>query len=263
MDETYIKKDLLDYSMLQKINLLGVGLTNNESEVYLILLKLREAKAYDISKYTTISRSHVYDSLNSLVGKGLVNYIIKSKKRFYKITDPENLINLLEEKEEKLREKKENLKREIKSIKEERITPSKVEIHEGIEGIKYILNDIIKDGVDKKYKEILVMNSFSKEEFIKSVPEHVWERFWNLRKKHKVFSRQLFSKGKTITKHPYVESRVLSKEYFNDKVVHSIYGNKMIYFIFALKPLIIKIESEEIANLYKKQFELLWKIANK
>jgi hypothetical protein len=42
--------------------------------------------------------------------------------------------------------------------------------------------------------------------------------------------------------------------------MHSIYGNKMIYFIFGLKPLVIRIESKEISELYKKQFETLWKV---
>jgi sugar-specific transcriptional regulator TrmB len=248
--------------MLNKEDLLELGLTNNEAEVYLILLKLKESKAYDIAKQTTISRSHVYDSLNILTAKGLANYLTKNKKRFYRITNPENLINILKEKQEKLIKKEEELKIKLSELNEkEKITTSKVEVYEGIEGIKYILNDIIKEGTEKQYKEILVMNSFSKEEFTKQVPEYVWERFWNMRKRYKIPSRQLFAKGKNITMHKYVKSKVLPKEYFNDNVVHSIYGNKMVYFIFSLKPLVIKIESEEIANLYKNQFEILWKTA--
>ncbi len=250
--------------MLQKSDLMELGLTNNETEVYLILLRLEEAKAYDIAKYTTISRSHVYDSLNSLLGKGLVNYIIKRKTKLFRITDPYNLVNILEAKEESILKQKEDLKNKIEGLKEkETIIPSKVEVYEGVEGIKYILNDVIKEGIDKKYKEILVMNSFSKEEFVKSVPEHLWERFWNLRKKYKIPSRQLFAEGKTVTKHPYVKAKILPKEYFNNKVVHSIYGNKIVYFVFTLKPLVIRIESEEVAELYKKQFEILWKTAQK
>jgi len=248
--------------MLQKSDLSGIGLTNNEAEVYIILLKLKEAKAYGISKYTPISRSHVYDSLNSLLAKGLINYIIKDKKRLYRITDINNLINILREKEEKLISQEQELSKKIKELKEkEKITTSKVEIYEGIDGVKYILNDVINDGIGRKYKEILVMNSFSKEEFIKLVPEYLWERFWNLRKKYKIFSRQLYARGKIITKHPYIKAKVLSKEYFNDKVVNFIYGDKIIFFIFTLKPLVIKIESEEVTDLYKKEFEILWKTA--
>ena len=248
--------------MIKKQDLLKIGFTNNEAEVYLILLELKEAKAYDITKYVAISRSHVYDSLNNLLNKGVINYIIKNKKRLYRITDPRKLLNILEEKEEEIQKQKDDLNKEIELLKEEdKISTSKVEVYEGVEGIKYILDDVIRDGIDKKFKEILVMNSFSKEEFVKSVPEYIWNRFWNLREKYKIPSRQLFTKEKTITKHPYVKTKVLPKEYFNNKVVHSIYGNKMIYFIFALKPLVIKIESEEVAELYKNQFELLWRIA--
>lgn len=248
--------------MLQKSDLLGLGLTNNEAEVYLILLKLKEAKAYDISKNTTISRSHVYDSLNSLLAKGLVNYIIKRKTKLFRVNDFDNLISILEAKEEQILRQKEELKKKIEFLKQkEVITTSKVEVYEGVEGIKFILNDIIKDGIDKRYKEIFVMNSFSKEEFVKSVSEYIWERFWNLRKKYKISSRQLFAEGKTITKHPYVKAKILPREYFNSTVVHFMYGNKVVFFIFTLNLLVIRIESEEVANLYKKQFEILWKIA--
>jgi len=248
--------------MLQEKDLLNLGLTKNESEIYLILSKLKESKAYDISKYTKISRSHVYDSINNLIAKGLINYITKDKKRLYQITNPDNLINLIEDKENQLTKQKEELKEKIEILKEnENISPSKVEVYEGLEGIKYILNDVLKDGQNKKYKEILIMNSFSKEEFIRSVPEYIWERFWNLRQKYKISSRQLYAKGKKITEHKYIKYKILPKEYFNDKIVHSIYGNKMIYFIFSLQPLAIKIENEEITKLYTNQFEILWEIA--
>ncbi|MBW2990776.1 hypothetical protein KY348_03660 [Candidatus Woesearchaeota archaeon] len=248
--------------MLNKSDLIAVGLTNNEAEIYLILMKLIEAKAYDIARHTRISRSHVYDSLNSLLGKGFVNYITKGKIRVYRITDPDNIINYLDEKQEKIKQQKEELKKRVEFLKQtQELTTSTVEIYEGLEGVKYILNDTIKDGVEKKYKEILVMNSFSEKEFTKSVPEYVWKRFWNLRRKHKIPSRQLYAQGKKITKHPYVKAKILPKEYFNNNVVHSIYGNKMVYYIFTLKPLVIRIQSEEVADLYKKQFEVLWKRA--
>lgn len=250
--------------MLQKSDLMGLGLTNNEAEVYIILLKLKEAKAYDIAKYTPISRSHVYDSLNILLGKGLVNYIIKGKAKLFRITDPNNLISILEVKEESILKQKEDLKKKIEDLKEkETIAKSKVEVYEGIEGIKYILNDVIKDGIEKKYREALVSNSLSVGEFTKFVPEYILQRYLNLRKKHKIWSKHLYAKGEKTIKHPFFKAKILPKEYFSDKVSHFIYGNKIVYFILTLRPLVIRIESEEVAELYKKQFELLWKLAKK
>jgi HTH-type transcriptional regulator, sugar sensing transcriptional regulator len=246
--------------MLVIEDLTNIGLTKNEAEVYLILLKLREAKAYDISKHTTISRSHVYDSLNNLIYKGIINYITKDKKRIYAITDPENLIKCLEEREENILKQKEALKTKIQTIKESpKMTTSKTEVYEGVEGVKYILNDIINDGINKRYNEILVMNSFSEQEFTKTVPEYVWQKFWNLRNKHKISSRQLYAEGKKVTKSPNLNVRILPKSYFNDNVIQSIYGNKIIFMILTSIPMVIKIDSEETANLFRKQFEILWK----
>ena len=64
--------------------LLKIGLTGNESKIYMILLEMGEAIASDLAKKTDISRPHVYDSINRLMEKGLCSYVIKNNKNTLK-----------------------------------------------------------------------------------------------------------------------------------------------------------------------------------
>ena len=65
--------------MINKEVLKDAGLTANESEIYLNLLKLGEATIYEISEHSKISRPNIYDIVNSLHEKNLASFIIKNK----------------------------------------------------------------------------------------------------------------------------------------------------------------------------------------
>ena len=71
--------------------LTNIGLTLNESRVYLTLLKYGELNGYETSKFSGVSRSLVYDVLERLVNKG---FVLKStsKNNVYKALDYEKLI---------------------------------------------------------------------------------------------------------------------------------------------------------------------------
>jgi HTH-type transcriptional regulator, sugar sensing transcriptional regulator len=66
----------------------ALGLSDNESEVYLILLNMNEALASEIATKSRISRPHIYDTLEKLIDKGLASYVIKNNRRHYKPANP-------------------------------------------------------------------------------------------------------------------------------------------------------------------------------
>ena len=63
--------------------LVEIGLTKNQAQVYLELTKNPEQTAGNIAKKLSIDRSFAYGILNSLVDKGLVSHITKENKRVY------------------------------------------------------------------------------------------------------------------------------------------------------------------------------------
>lgn len=95
-----------------------IGLTKNESKVYLALLKLGSATAIEITNESKVHRVNVYDSLQRLKEKGLISTILKAEKRIYEAANPEQLAKILKEKEELLKRIMPQLNQEFKLKKE-------------------------------------------------------------------------------------------------------------------------------------------------
>jgi len=237
--------------MINKEIFKQVGLTDNESEVYYILLQLKEGSASEIAAKTRISRPHVYDSLNKLLEKGICSYNIRNNKKHFKSLDPNKLIDRLKEREKNLQAVMPELINLFKSAKEK---PT-VEVLEGGEGIKTILNEIIKTE-----KEMLAFNTLGKE-FYKYVPDFFIERYLNERLKKHIKSRQFYTEGAQIINHPMVTYKKIPREY--SQVTLFVYGNNVVMFILVDPIMVIRIKSKEVARLYRNQFELLWKLAKK
>ena len=73
-----------------------VGLTDTEIKVYLALLSLGATSAGKIVEETGVYRKNLYDSLNKLIEKGLVTYVIEKKIKVFQPKIPDNLINYLD-----------------------------------------------------------------------------------------------------------------------------------------------------------------------
>ena len=88
---------------------------------------------------------------------------------------------------------------------------------------------------------------------------YVLNKYIQEAKKYKFITRLLFAKG---FKSPNVTAQIrhLPKEFlFPVRIM--IYGNKVAIVDFTKPITTIIIEKKEIADAYKKHFELLWKIA--
>jgi len=212
-----------------------------------------------ISRETKISRPHVYDSLKKLIEKGIANYVIKNGKKYFKPTDPSKVIEYIKEEELELKEKEKKFSLLIPELNEIFKKTSKekpkVEVYEGDEGVKSVLNDIIKTK-----KEIIVFNTLG-EEFLKYIPEHFLKWYLKERSRFKIKSRQFYTEESKIIKHKMAVYKKIPREY--NPVSMFVYGNKVVMFILIKEPLTIKIESDEVAKFYKDQFDLLWKITKK
>ncbi|MBI2581890.1 helix-turn-helix domain-containing protein [Candidatus Woesearchaeota archaeon] len=76
-----------------------IGLSEGESKIYLALLKIGSSTVAKITKEVKIHRTNVYDFLEKLLIKGLVNYVIKGGVKHFKATHPNKLHDYLKEKE--------------------------------------------------------------------------------------------------------------------------------------------------------------------
>lgn len=88
-------------------NLMSFGLSRQEAQIYIELIKLGESTGYEISKVTGISRSNVYSSLSELVNKGAC-VLSEGETSKYDAVNPEEFLSntirtLSDKKEEVLR----------------------------------------------------------------------------------------------------------------------------------------------------------------
>ena len=77
-----------------------IGLSMNESKVFLALVELGQSTVGNISKKCKVHRTNVYDSLEKLKEKELVMCTEKEGAKYFDAKSPKELINLLKKKEE-------------------------------------------------------------------------------------------------------------------------------------------------------------------
>jgi len=243
---------------MEKEVLLKIGLSGNEADIYLALLNIGPSLVSKIVDKTGINRTNIYDRLERLIEKGLVSYIIKNNRKYFQAAEPKRILRYLEEKEEKIREEKDSVKDILPKL--ERIKPKekeeKIEVYEGKEGLKTILEEIIRTK-----KDVFTYGSegnFSK--ILKFYFKHYLKRLEKTGIKMKVLFN--YNDENKPFEWKFAEAKYLPKEY-KTPTETTIYGNKVAIFILKEEPKAILIQSDEISNTYKKYFDLLWRQAKK
>ncbi len=237
-----------------------IGLTNSEINVYTTLLKSGSIKVGDLMKQVNLHRSRVYEAINRLTEKGLVSYVIKNNIKFFEATDPERLLSYIEEQKEKLNEKEYKIQKIIPELKKQipsSLPHAEAHVFAGKEGFK-----TIRKAVLKQKQDLYLIGAVGKEDkFLK----YFFPNFNKLRIKNKIKWKILYDaevKGKKITKLPLMETKFLPKEYSSPAVIN-IYGDKVVNVLWKEdNPICFMIINKDIADSYRKWFELLWKTAD-
>lgn len=229
-----------------------LGLTESETRVYLALLELGPSLAGQISRKTGIHRRNIYDITERLIKKGLIGYIIKNNRRFFEAANPEKFQDILKEKQQQLQESLPDLKLLYNKTKEKQET----NFYKGIEGLKTVFQDQLE--INKEKKEILILGASQSASEI--LPFYFkWYDIDRVKKKIKV---RIIATEKLNKKIPLSEIRYLPQKYANPLAIN-IYRDKVAIILWKKEPLAIVIKNSEIADSYKKYFELMWKIARK
>ena len=99
------------------LSLKKFGLTEYESRTYLVLNIYGSSIASFISKYTRIPSSKIYDILNSLRAKGMVEVCATKPKKFRAIAPKHALASMIERRESGLNDLKTVMKNILKRLK--------------------------------------------------------------------------------------------------------------------------------------------------
>ncbi|MDO8740702.1 MAG: helix-turn-helix domain-containing protein [Candidatus Woesearchaeota archaeon] len=242
----------------------SLGLSDKEAKTYIVLLELGPSLASEVSKKTDIPRTFTYDILNELIKKGLASYFIKENRKYFRATDPENLKTVIEQQKRIQLSLISEALPELNEIKfKEAEEKPKVELYEGKEGVKTILNDIL----NTRPKEILVYGGVGQSRVLFPVfMKHWHKRRQELKIKFKVIynkteeAEERFKKFKEDYK--YSEVKFLPLSFFSPTAM-IVYKNKVALTVWTKYPFGILIQSSEISENYKKRFEYLWEMASK
>jgi sugar-specific transcriptional regulator TrmB len=237
------------------------GLSQKEAKVFLTMQEIGTNAVSVIAKKADLTRTTVYAVLESLHRKGLASFYEKSKVRFYTAERPETIQYMLEEKNKKItdqRERFQDLLPHFLNVSKRGEVMPRVRYFEGIEGIKEIYDDTLKDGVDKlAYSSVPDIQNDDLKNYIQS---YVQKRADKGMKVRAIFPDTPKSQG--FCKHDTKllrESRLVPADKFPFRSEINIYGKKMA--IMSLQSTFLHgviIESEAIVETERSIFELAW-----
>jgi sugar-specific transcriptional regulator TrmB len=233
-----------------------LGLTNNEIEVYLTLLRKGSISVNEIAQRSGLHRQAVYDALDRLLEKGFVSFVIKNSKKYFQGIKPEKISEYLKEKEEKFNSILPELINLTKLPREDTF----VEMFKAGKIVKIIYSDILKE-FQKNPGDVLI-SGVDERKFVEEDKIALYQYLKRLQKLG-CSERILVKEGDTyFVKGTQTEYRWIPEESFNPTPIY-VYGNKFAIIIWGNPNYAIIIENKNLADSYRKQFNMLWKISKK
>lgn len=228
-------------------SLIEAGLTGTEATLYLQLLQLKEISAYDLSKKVGMDRTLTYQVLNNLANKGLVSFIKKNNKKYFKASSPQNLINPINTKKILVEDLIEKLKKF--TVKENII--NEVNVYEGKQGIRNLLNELYSSklvysfGATGKAYDLF----YESKRLAKKYDKVEGDRRIILSSKYK--THLVSNLNSVIFKYLDIESEATT----------TITEEKVFIHYAGENPIVIEINNMFITNSYKEHFKILWSVA--
>jgi len=232
----------------------SIGLSEREIKAYLSCLKLGSATVNQISKEAGTFRTYTYDILRSLMEDGLVGTVTKEKTQYFEAADPIKIIDILKEREEKIRE----VLPELNSMKRSIVKKPAVSFYEGMSGVRLIHELILKE----KPKGVRVYGN--PEQHFK-IMEFYGPKFIKERVKLRIGFRVIIKDSKTARdmkkkdKKELRQTRFFPEQPAEFPAITYMWNNKIAYFTIEKKIIAVIIEDENIAKAQSIIFENLWK----
>lgn len=241
-----------------------IGLSENAIDVYLSLLKIGETPVGGIISDLKLHRQSVYNALEELEKRFMIERQVINKVNHYKISNPDILVEEVAKQALLVKRLAKDIKSEMKKSKHEH----EINVYDGEEKIKrYLMNRYQSFPVGET---VYIMNGYSGkfekimgEKFVKS-------EYSKLRKKREIHSMHLANDqfrnefGEEANKQnlelrqtrflPYNLTHLSTTVIWPDCVnIQTLVEH----------PFIIEIKNEKLRVSYLEQFKLLWKNAKK
>ena len=250
--------------MANPSQLQDMGLSENESKVYLAMLELGPASVIDISKRAGVNRPTAYVQIESLKKSGLVSTQTKGKKQLFIAESPDQLEFVLDRQLGELKQKQDEFKKilpDLVNLYRSSGAQPEVRFFEGKEGLQRMQENVLKSGA----QEILAIASA--DQVLDIFPAHLQD-YSTRRIKKGIKSRLIYtnSKGPTLEEKDPTSLRVtkfISSERMPLSGDLAVYGDSVAISSFTGKISGVIIDHPDIANSFRHFFELIWQSIDK
>ncbi|MFH0853825.1 MAG: helix-turn-helix domain-containing protein [bacterium] len=251
----------MDDTLTAKLQTLG--LTKSESQLYLTILELGKTNVAKLSRHTRINRRNIYDSLSTLLDKGLVFQIVQEQEGIYSAVAPDKIAELIEAKEIALMKIMPELKEQFVSKK----VREKAIIYKGVEGFKKYLRDILL--VSQDIYCLGAKGGWGYDKLGSFANQFESERVNKKLKAHNLFDYEMqeIINTKQASYNQYGEHRFLPKEFSTNSAI-DVFGDHVVTFTglyperFEDNVTLFVFISKDLAEAGRTWFQCMWDICD-
>ena len=244
-----------------------LGLKDKEAAVYLAALQLGPSPVQNIARKAKVVRATTYVILEDLQKKGLVTHYKEGKKTLFSAEPPRQLLRLVEVEEEMLHEKK----RELETVLPELQVLMKAS--GGRPSVRYFDG---KEGLHAMRQEIIMYTgsgetiyNFTPIDHLNATFPQQTDSFTRQRLAKRIPAKTLFTtrspKLRDMIVHMFKskgsEFRYIDSKTFPSSSGMTIFKDRIAIGAFTGKQMGVIIESEPMAEMMRRLFELAWQSA--
>jgi sugar-specific transcriptional regulator TrmB len=241
-----------DFTDMEQINALKqFGLTEQEAQTYLSLLKIGGARASVLAKETGVKRTTIYPILKSLSEKGVVLVYFKKSQRFYYAQKPNKLAVLFEKKLEFFS----NIIPTFEAMDKKQAEAIGLRFIETKEELKRFYEDVLLDYKNKSYR--IIGNAAEWE----GVDQEFFIQYRKNRASANIKTRLLLSaNSKNIN--PTEKNLLREYKYLPEKhkfrSTMDIFKDKILIISPDISSLAVVIAVPAMVDIFKSMFEIIW-----
>jgi len=245
---------------------LNFGLKKQHSDVYLALLESGIMSAGDLAKHLSTPRTTLYGLLDDLAKAGLVLQNEKNKVKLWQAVAPEMINTIINDKINALENTRTGFAVMLKDLKDSQKTDfvsPKFNYFEGPDEMKTMLKDVLL------YNNLETELCWPVKDIIRVVEQDFLYEFNKKRIRSNIAIKVIWPQDKTadikqdifLAPGEEVKREVrIAPEGIDFSMGYWAYGNKVMFMSSKSENFGFIVESRELRQLIKTQFEVLWKI---
>ena len=233
------------------------GFSREEAEMYGTLLPLGDVPIREIIRATGQHPQVVYRLIDRLAAKGLLTSTTRHHRRYVRAEDPNAFYRAQQLRLRELKEALPDLLAQVQGAKAAIVRTSR-----GSEAVRYFRSRAFDELPERGTYYVIGASGIRfysvMGDFYRTVEERRIAK--GIRKKMLAYESQRATLERNETMRAFVEIRYLP-ETFSVPASTNIFANTVGLFVWTADPIVITIESPEVADSYRDYFRALWRVA--